>query len=411
MPFLELQEDSEEFNLAVEQKWLEWSRAINLGAKLRAFLVAYYVDGEAFLERIRDSESSLGPQLELRLSEADLWTDPNDTGQDPLYVDGIRYTEAGRPVSYTRLRQHPGDNFGTGVALTETIDAENVVHFFRADRPDQRRGVSHLAPALSLLAELRRYRLATVSAAEIAADHSGVMYSDASAFNETPDELDENFLAISLERRALLTLPAGWKMSQLRAEQPTTEFGNFSDHLLMELGRCLQQPLNIVSGSSRDYNFASGRLDYLLYWSANDIDRYDLETQVLDRIFQWWMDEALLIPGYLPPRGGANKGLSIRKRWVFRPRQPIDIEAQANADQIYQSMGLLTDQAWASREGLDLEEHYAQLEQQQTRRRELELPINGATPEKAAEPPAETNGAGNSRRASRGARATNRSRR
>lgn len=376
-PQLQVQTPDATLNKAIESAWTAWSKEINLPAKLRTMASAYYVDGEAFAERISNPNLLGEIKLDLRLTEADLWTNP--TGMSSLNeVDGIRYDDSGVPVSYDRLRMHPGDDFADGsVSPTEieTIPAENVIHWFRVERPDQRRGVSALATALPLFAELRRYRLATIAAAEIAADYSAVMYSDASAFSENPDEVDENFLTVDLERRAMLTLPAGWKLAQLKAEQPTTQFGSFSEHILMEVGRCLHTPLNIICGSSREYNFASGRLDYLLYWNQNDVDRSDCELVVLERLFRWWLDEALLVNGLIPPLGELR---TVDHRFVFPPRRPVDPESQAATDEKYLALGLLTDEQWATREAVDLDAHYDQLARMKQAREQLGLTMPGA---------------------------------
>jgi lambda family phage portal protein len=383
---------SEEFNSQAELRWQEWARSVNLWGKLRTFTMAWIIDGEAFAERITNRRlNPMGVQLDLRILEADIWTDPNDTGVDPLYTDGILYDDQENPISYTRLTHHPGDM----IADIETvrIDAENVIHLFRAERPGQRRGVSQLATALSSLAELRRYRLATIAAAEIAANYSAVMYSDANWFSDTPDEITEDFMKIELERRAMLTLPAGWKIEQLKAQQPTAGFDNFCDHYLQEIGRCTQTPLNIISGSSQNYNFASGRLDYLLYWNSNDIDRADVEVCVLERIFSWWLDEALLVADYLPPLGADLATLGdtvvVPHTFQFPPRQPIDIEAQAKADDVYFHLGLLTDDQFLNRTGGDVEQHYIDLQNMIERRTAISAPLPGiVNPQGATNAPA-----------------------
>ena len=56
--------------------------------------------------------------------------------------------------------------------------------------------------------------------AETAADFAGILYTDAPANGEADQA--EPFEPIELEQRALLTMPSGWKMSQLEAEHPAT---------------------------------------------------------------------------------------------------------------------------------------------------------------------------------------------
>jgi capsid protein len=375
-PMLQVNTEDAELNKAIESRWAAWERAVCLPPKIRTLHGAKIGDGEGFAQRTFNAKLRDGVKLDLLLTEADLWTDPVQAAI-PNEVDGIRFDEQGNPVSYRRLRQHPGDDIQYSDAWeTDEIDADDVIHWFRADRPDQKRGIPEFTAALPLFAELRRYRLAVIAAAETAADFTAVMYSDAPAFGEDPDTSGEPFSPIDLERRAMLTLPAGWKMAQLKAEQPTTEFTAFSEAILCEIGRTAQMPLNLVSGTSREYNFASGRLDYLLYWSHCDVERYDFSLAVMDRIFQWWLDEALLEPGYLPKFGGIR---DVPHEWIWPPRRPVDEVKAAQADQIMWQMGYLTDEAWAKREQVDLTRHYEELGRSIERRTAIDAPLPQAS--------------------------------
>ncbi len=46
----------------------------------------------------------------------------------------------------------------------------------------------------------------------------------------------------------LLTMPGGWKMWQLQAEQPATTYAEFKKEILNEIARCLNMPFNVASG-------------------------------------------------------------------------------------------------------------------------------------------------------------------
>lgn len=373
-PQLQLLTENRELNSRIEQEWGEWSRAVQLPRKLRTMYEAKMVDGETFAERIVNRRLMTPVQVDFVATESEMWTDLSWQEANPNEDDGILHDASRNPVRYRRLKQHPGDNDLLGLG-TESVDvqAENVVHWFRCFRPGQMRGVSELTPSLSAFAEHRRMTFAVLSASELAASFAGVMYSDAQAFSDSPDEPEDAFDIVDIERRALLTLPAGWKMSQLKAEQPTTQFGDFSDQILKQIGRTLQMPLNIVSGSSRDYNFASGRLDYLLYWNNCDVEQHECSSVVMDRLFGWWLDEALLIPGYLP----STAGVRLSRRWVFPPRRPIDEVASAKADEIRFHLGHLTDDEYAQRQRIDPDEYYQQLSRMYQRRDEIGAPLPG----------------------------------
>jgi capsid protein len=58
------------------------------------------------------------------------------------------------------------------------VPARLVLHWFTPDRFGQLRGIPEITPALPLFAQLRRYTLATLTAAEIAAMLAGVMQTN-----------------------------------------------------------------------------------------------------------------------------------------------------------------------------------------------------------------------------------------
>ncbi len=76
-------------------------------------------------------------------------------------------------------REHPGDDAFSLTENYDTIDASSILHYFRSDRPGQIRGIPDITPALPLFAQLRRFTLAVLAAAETAADFAGILYTDA----------------------------------------------------------------------------------------------------------------------------------------------------------------------------------------------------------------------------------------
>ena len=130
-----------------------------------------------------------------------------------------------------------------------------VLHYFRCDRPGQIRGIPDITPALPLFAQLRRFTLAVLAAAETAAEFAGILYTDAPANGEA--DAAEPFEPIELEKRMLLTMPGGWKMAQMKSEQPSTTYAEFKKEILNEIARCLNMPFNVAAGNSSGYNYAS----------------------------------------------------------------------------------------------------------------------------------------------------------
>jgi lambda family phage portal protein len=290
----------------VEDAWQAWCNAVGLGDSLRLLYRAGVVDGESFALATDNPTLEHPVKLDWRVFECDRVTNPapNVTAYD--LADGIEYDAAGNPVRYKVLREHPGDGTGASFAAADadTYPAELVYHWYRADRPGQARGVSWLTPALPLFAQMRRYTLAVLSAAEFAANITGILKSQLPPGGDGDPVQLEDMDAIPVPRGTLLTLPPGYDATGFKAEQPTTTFGDFRTQILVEIGRCLDMPLNRITGNSSGYNYSSGRLDHMGYHAAIWRHRDRLRLRILDKLFRAWLDEAALaglIPDGLPP--------------------------------------------------------------------------------------------------------------
>jgi len=357
-PRLQLHTSDQDANKRIEAEFMRWAGEVGLAERLRTMRIARAQDGEAFAVLTSNPRLSTRVSLDLRLVEADQITTPDLNPLSPNAVDGIVFDEAGNPVEYHILKHHPGDTRIGMVAARayERVPAESVIHWFRTDRPGQVRGIPDITPALPLFAQLRRYTLAVLAAAETAADFAGILYTDAPASGEA--DAAEPFEPIELEKRALLTMPGGWKMSQLEAEQPSTSYGEFKREILNEIARCLNMPANVARADSSGYNYASGRLDHQTYFKAIRVEQSHLEAAVLDRILAAWLDEASLIPGLLPE--GLPPIASWEHQWFWDGREHVDPAKEASAQATRLASHTTTLAEEYARRGLDWQEQVRQ---------------------------------------------------
>jgi len=365
----------------VERAFTDWARAVDLPEKLRLMRVAQVEDGEAFALLTTNPVLPTRVQLDVRLVEADQITTPllGYPASTSQAVDGIRFDAFGNPVEYHLLRRHPGDS-GSFMQEFDRIPAKAIIHLFRPDRPGQRRGVPELTPALPIFADLRRYCQAVIAAAETAADYAGIAYTDAPAGGEADPV--EPMDTIRLEKRSLLTMPGGWRMEQMRAEQPTTTYPQFVQAKLNEACRCLNMPYNIAAGNSSGYNYASGRLDHQTYYKALRVDQARLASQALDRIFAAWIAEARLIPDFLPSQITEASWSHV---WFWDGHEHVDPakEANAQATRLANNTTTLADEY--ARKGQDWETQLRQRAREAALMRELGLPTSPAAT--SAQPP------------------------
>ena len=351
-PRLQVLTTDNELNKKIESAFGQWTQMIGLAAKLRTMRMAKSTDGESF-GVLSGNDQVVGPvKLDLHLVEADRVTTPYAKLMDDTGIDGIELDSNGNPVRYNILRYHPGE-LQTGTNDFDVIDADAVIHWFRPDRPGQHRGVPEITPALPLFAQLRRYTLAVLGAAETAADFAAVLFTDAPANGEAASV--EPMDVVELEKRMATVLPDGWKLGQIKAEQPATTYAEFKKEILNEIARCLNLPYNIAACNSSGYNYASGRLDHQTYYKSIRVEQSDMATVVLDKILSAWICEAMC------EEFPVLKALSyLPHQWFFDGNEHVDPAKEANAQKTRLESNTTTLAAEFARQGKDWETELSQ---------------------------------------------------
>ena len=317
------------------RRWFDWSWSCRLAGKLRVATESRVVDGEAFARLFTNPAlDPAAPQLDLRLIEADqiakpAWEYSDSVAPDGSIADGVEFDAAGNVVAYHLLRSHPGANYLTDSWNADRVEAESMIHWFRPTRPGQHRGLSELACCLRLCGNLRRYTEAVIRAAEIAADLAAFVHSNSPA--ATVDEVDP-FSAIEIEKGTLTTLPEGWDVSQLKAEQPTNTHQQFTRTVLGEITRGVNLPYHLGAFDASSYNYSSARLDNQLHTANVRVERDELERVWLDPMLRAWLDEAALLPGFIP--AGLRPVAEWNWSWVWDGKEHIDPVKEASATEI-----------------------------------------------------------------------------
>lgn len=360
----------------VEQLWQSWFESRGIAAKLLTMRVAMAQDGEAFGLLVSAPSRDLGDPiyLDMVLIESDQVEDTSSLTMGSDANTGVRLDRYGRPTSYAILPEHPGDS--TYLQSTPVwVGVDQVIHCFKQDRPGQVRGIPEVTPALEQFAQLRRFTLATLTAAETAADFAAILSSQAAANDE---EIAAPWERIEFERGAMVTAPNGMTLSQMKAEHPNATYDEFVRAIMREIARCLSVPAVIALGDASSYNYASGRLDIQTFQRQMEVDRANsIERACLAKLWRAWLDEALLIDGYLPAEFVATAA-EWKANWRWPAPGSVDRQKEANGQAAELANHTTTLQAEYAKKGLDWEAELRQRAREISLVKELGLSVPSA---------------------------------
>ena len=323
-PRLQITQFDQTVNQAIEKAWHCWCEAVGYGDKLEVDYTSRVTDGESVIRFINNVTIEDPVQLDLQLIECDQLATPNwEPEITDNYVDGVHLDRFGNPYAYDILRYHPG-NRGWATANNWQFDQYSytqLIHNFKQTRAGQHRGIPEFTPALPLFAFLRRFTLATISAAETAASVSQVIETDA----PIPEELETEYAAntfdkwmdsIPVDRNSATVLPNMWKLRQFAAEHPTTTYAMFKREIIAEISRCVCVPTNVATNDSSGSNMASARFDRLGYERKVRKEQRRYNRKINDRVFSEWIVEAALVGSI--PRRAANFVIAANDKWGGR---------------------------------------------------------------------------------------------
>jgi len=377
-PTLQMSTGRTVFDQSVEDRWAKYTKKLdsrgrqNLGAMLRTDIKNTCIRGEALaVKKTAKNAPDNEPRLRVLNISPDRIATPMTTDVKNV-IDGIQIDpDTGRPIAYAIYATAQNSTFVSPSEKFEWERADQVFHFYLDDEAEQVRGYPALQSALPVLAYLRRFTLATVSAAEQAANISAVIYSTLSQVdNELVEAMDE----IEIPRNAMLTLPSGWDARQMEAKHPNASYKEFKTELIAEAARCLLMPYLVAAGNAAGYNYSSGRLDMQEMWTTHEIVQDMLAFTKVDPIFRAWLAEGMLIPGYF--KGVTSKLRAtpideLTRSWNWTGQRHVDPLKEASAAATRLESNTTTLATEYAKEGKDWEIELEQRIREQAREAEL----------------------------------------
>lgn len=291
---------------AIEFAHTKWARSVSVDGRhnLRGFTASvldrFLIDGEVFVIR-----RIVGGKLRLRIVEADaLDYQLNDSFSDGRDIRmGVERDFYGKPLAYYFFKEHPGDvNWAKrGQREHIRIDAKDVIHFYKPDRPCDTRGISPLAPALWTLKQLTEYEKAELVAARKQASE-GVYFKpqvpDDWPGNIVEDEDDEpqKIDVVSQIGQGVL-LPPGVDPVFYNPTHPNSQFTYFVTECVRRFAASVGLSFHTLAGNLENVNYSSAQIGGLEERSTWAGLQSLLVSKVLDQVFTWWLDAELLAGG------------------------------------------------------------------------------------------------------------------
>jgi hypothetical protein len=347
-----------EFVDYVNYRWEQFADDIQFASTLRNAMETMVVDGDAFLFFGANPRKELG--IDLRLLDSQRIGNPDGKPSSRTLQDGVYLDAWGNPIEYCVYDVPDTEGSYYRSNAYRKVGASQIFHLFRSDLPGQTRGISWFASALPLLQQLREYTAAVVESAKVGArfvatieTQQGFSLDDFNEVYALPgDGIGANVGASSPDDYApipydawgtfhttngdSLVLPPGTTQKGFNPSQPTAEASSYTANILSQIGYSMGLPRNKATGSSHEYNFASGSLDNQPFEMLIKTLQLDLfERRCCDQLFKYFYQA--LEPELLGLRVSdvcVPSPDEVEWEWVWPSPPLVDAESTARTNAI-----------------------------------------------------------------------------
>lgn len=365
-------------NKKIEASWFLWGKkgvctmcsGFSWVGVQHTVLEAVARDGEILIQKVKAGEYGFA----LHLIEADyLDSDLNDAQKN--IKGGIKRDQWGKPLQYYLFNAYPGEASEVGIMQKHTvISADDIIHLFIKERPNQTRGVPWMITPAVRLKLLGGMEEAELVASRIAASKMGFFISpDGDGFEG--DEEEDGSIITEAEPGTFEQLPEGMDFKSWDPDHPNTAFESFTKSMLR----------GVASGLNVSYVGLANNLEGVSYSSIRSGELSDRDSwrliqgwfveNFIEFIYQKWLPMALLSNHLDLPLRKLEK--FNKPHWMPRGWNWVDPakEIKANTEAVRNGFKSLSDVI--GEQGYDLEEVFERLANEKELAMEygLDLPV------------------------------------
>lgn len=283
---------------AIEREFQNWAkRAKNCDYKHRSnfidiqnmIITSLVVDGEAFVKIVPSGKYGFS----LKIIDSELidinYFDSLNNGNFIKF--GIEYNAAGRAVAYY-VNSNPikGSPHGSEYVAVERsrVSADEMLHIFINELPDQNRGIPWMAASLSRLKMLDGFEEASLVNARVSASKMGFFISENG--DEYKGEGGDGDLTTNAEAGTFEQLPDGMRLESFDPNYPQGEFEVFCKQVLRGVSSGFGVAYNTLGNNLEGVNFSSirhGALEERDMWKAI---QNVLISQAIMPVYESWLE-------------------------------------------------------------------------------------------------------------------------
>lgn len=351
-------------NLRIEDGWYRWGvekwcdseRKSTWRELQKMALLRVAFDGEVLV--LKEQNSTNPWSYSLRILEGDFIDEShNENLKDGGFIRmGVEFDAQGIVRAYHLYESHPGDVFvkPTKGRQKKRVPAENAIHLFMPERPQQSRGWPWLTAAIRDIGMLGGYKEAELVAARVSAAKAGFIEKTFPDGMPYPEEEGGTGRTMEVEPGIIEELPMGASFKPWDPTHPNTAFGEFIKSTLRGIAAGMGVSYNSLSSDLEGVNYSSiraGLLDEREEWMQ-------IQSWLIDHfcrpVFRDWLKMALLSGMVQLPAGKISKFTA--DTWRGRRWQWVDPEKDVRAGLLAVEGGLKSRRQLVAEAGGDFEE-------------------------------------------------------
>lgn len=357
-------------NNAIETAWASRCRpgALDVTGRLsmamfhRLAISTLARDGEVLIRRYQGGEWGGAGKLQIididRLDE-----DKNENFAGGAIKMGVEVDLYSRPIAYHILRNHPGEvgqwSRGGDLRETDRIPADQIMHLFVPEWPEQVRGIPWMHAAMLRLYHLGGFEEAAVVNARVGAMKIATLETRDGEVPETMVTGTDSAgnLLTDAEPAQYWTLPPGTTLGSFNPAFPDTAVGPFIQACLRGVAAGVGMAYHSLANDPGEVNYSTARvalLDERDNWMA--LQQFYIDAFCQPDFEQWLRGAG--IDGAIPTSYWVHRNAV---RWQPRRWAWIDPEKEVNAKKTALELKLTSRTREAAAAGEDIEEIFQEL--------------------------------------------------